>query len=74
MSTIEEAKGIGLFAENVFLNGTLSTQVDAQSYAGVNTLDGAQFTKIEEPDGQSKIVFWAGAKDNSNPAIQDAPF
>ena len=39
--------GIGLYADNVYLNGTLTTKVQENSYAGVNTLSGtnAEFFK-----------------------------
>lgn len=62
--------GYGLYADNVFLNGSLTTKTGEGSYAGVNTLNGVtatafdeQFKKKEVPEGpdKSKIVFWAGA-------------
>ena len=62
--------GYGLYADNVFLNGSLTTKVGQNSYAGVNTLNGVhatafkeEFEKKETPEGidESRIVFWAGA-------------
>ena len=70
------ASGTGLFAENVFLNGTLTTKLDQDSYAGVNTVNGATATKFNNqniPDS-SKIVFWAGSKSNSATDIQESFF
>jgi hypothetical protein len=32
--------GYGLYADNVYLNGSLTTKTRAGTYAGVNTLDG----------------------------------
>ena len=65
--------GYGLFAENVFLNGTLTTKLGTNQYAGVNTLNGAIANKFGDED-KSKIVFWAGSNSNSNEDIAKAPF
>lgn len=101
--------GYGLYADNVFLNGSLTTKAE-EGYAGVNTLDGASATiyspiDLKEEDWQAdkyyikvaenkyekaltnfdpqqqyyeiddtNIVFWAGAQDTSDDAIQNAPF
>lgn len=65
--------GYGLYGDNVFLNGTLTTKVqsgDAATYAGVNTLTGTNLFQ----GSNEKIVFWAGSKDDSDDAIQQAPF
>ena len=62
-------KGFGLYSENVYLTGSLTTQIDNNSgstYAGINTLNGATATN------GSKIVFWAGATNMSS--IAKAPF
>ena len=63
-------EGFGLYSENVYLTGSLTTQInneDSEStYAGINTLNGATTTN------GSKIVFWAGATGMSS--IADAPF
>ena len=66
-------QGFGLKADNVFLNGTLTTQVGNASYAGVNTLSGARANIFEESDN-SKIVFWAGSIGTSEAEIQKAKF
>lgn len=65
----QDLKGFGLYSENVYLTGSLTTQIDNNSgstYAGINTLNGATATN------GSKIVFWAGASDMSS--IANAPF
>ena len=62
--------GYGLYSENVYLTGSLTTQINNEgfesTYAGINTLNGATTTN------GSKIVFWAGATGMSS--IADAPF
>ena len=73
LSSVEGASGTGLYAENVFLNGTLTTKVNNESYAGINTLSGAAATKFNEED-KSNIVFWAGSNDASPESIQNANF
>ena len=65
----QDLKGFGLYSENVYLTGSLTTQIDNNSgstYAGINTLNGATATN------GSKIVFWAGATNMSS--IAKAPF
>lgn len=89
LSSLNELKigGYGLYGENVFLNGTLTTKVDGgdsnkTSYAGVNTLSGVEATKFEEYGildsnkniDTSRIVFWGGATNNTESAIQNANF
>ena len=75
-----EKSGFGLYGENVYLNGTLTTQVGTGSYAGVNTISGVEATKFGDYKNQlpvldkSRIVFWAGAKRNDEDSIQNAPF
>ena len=77
---MEGIAGTGLYAENVFLNGSLvtrtsnNTNVDGEAkYAGINTTTGATATVFEEND-KSKIVIWAGASGNNFEAIQGAKF
>lgn len=65
--------GIGLYADNVFLNGSLTTKVGTESFAGVNTIGEATANKFGTND-QSRIVFWAGSASSSNSDIQEAPF
>jgi hypothetical protein len=73
LNEIEGASGIGLYAENVFLNGTLTTKVREGSYAGVNTISGAQASKFGDTD-RSRIVFWAGSVDADQNSIQSSKF
>lgn len=72
-------KGFGLYSENVYLTGSLTTQINNNSsstYAGINTLNGATASKFNPELGvaadNSKIVFWAGA--NGMSSIVNAPF
>lgn len=65
--------GIGLYADNVFLNGTLTTKIGNNVYAGVNTTNGAEAEKFGEQD-KSKIVFWAGSEGTNAEDIKKAPF
>lgn len=75
--------GFGLYADNVFLNGSLTTKVEENSYAGVNTLDGTNAIAfgtdfkgrgVPNDIDTSKIVFWAGAKSKESNDIQEAYF
>ena len=75
----QELKGFGLYSENVYLTGSLTTQINNNSsstYAGINTLNGATASKFNPDLGvaadNSKIVFWAGATGTSS--IVNAPF
>lgn len=75
LSGIGEA-GYGLYGDNVFLNGTLTTKVpnNGQStYAGVNTVSGVSYT-IGKHNDEEKIVFWAGATGKEDAQIQASPF
>lgn len=65
--------GLGLYADNVFLNGSLTTKVDEDSYAGINTIGEATATVFDNKD-QSRIIFWAGSASSANLDIQGAPF
>ena len=76
-------EGYGLYGDNVYLNGSLTTKVGETSYAGVNTLSGVVATAFEanytpkavpEETDKSKIVFWAGADSTSEESIQNAYF
>lgn len=68
--------GFGLYSDNVYLNGSLTTRVNQNSYAGINTLSGAEATVFgtEEEDDTSKIVFWAGSNSDSAEHIKAAYF
>ena len=73
LTDIDSNYGTGLYAENVFLNGTLTTKASKTSYAGVNTLTGATTNKFENTD-VSKIIFWAGSEGTSADNIREAKF
>ena len=65
--------GYGLYADNVYLNGSLTTRSSSGKYAGVNTL--SQVRSDDSVDEtMSPIIFWAGAEDNTDEAIKKAPF
>lgn len=73
--------GVGLYADNVILNGSLVTKTDAQSglnYAGINTKDGVQATIFSEKgifnNDSSNIIFWAGSESEDAANIKKAPF
>lgn len=66
--------GYGLYSDNVYLKGSLTTELANGSYAGINTLSNKTATKFGTDD-ISNIVFWAGATLNNNePNVQDALF
>lgn len=74
------SKGFGLYSENVYLTGSLTTQINKSSgstYAGINTLNGATASKFNQDTGvatdNSKIVFWAGSASTTNEDIQVCP-
>lgn len=71
---IQGVTGYGLYGSNVYLTGSLTTQVQGltTSYAGINTLNGANATKFD--NDTSKIVFWAGSEGITNEQIAAAPF
>ena len=75
--------GYGLYAENVYLRGSLTTvsSGDSISYAGINTTSGAKATVFESTsiggssiNDNSAIIFWAGAGGTKDEDIQAAPF
>ena len=74
---VSKNRGFGLYSENVYLTGSLTTKVNNSStnptFAGVNTLDGTAATVFGDGD-ESKIVFWAGSAGVSSQQIQQAPF
>ena len=67
----QKISGFGLYGENVFLTGSLTTKTGS-SFAGVNTISGAQFQQTDNDN--SNIVFWAGANSTEPSSIQNAPF
>lgn len=77
--TPKQTRGYGLYSENVYLTGSLTTKVNTTNptFAGVNTLDGISATVfIEHNYGNdtSPIVFWAGSAGTEPRQIQAAPF
>lgn len=75
----QDLEGFGLYSENVYLTGSLTTQINKgsrQTYAGINTLNSVSATKFDQNTGaaidNSKIVFWAGATNMTD--INNAPF
>ena len=75
-SGLQNLTGYGLYSDNVFLNGSLTTTIDStkpNSYAGINTLSDISFNKDPNGTDTSSIVFWAGAE-NLTDTIQNAPF
>lgn len=80
---LEGSHGFGLYTENAFLTGSLTTRVrrrdqSIQTYAGVNTLTGTNATKFDGTHGEkrdtSSIVFWAGSDGENDENIQQSPF
>ena len=79
---ISGLQGIGLYADNAYLNGFLTTKIGESTYAGIGTseLNTATFNKTGKEEIQiednttdnSKIVFWAGAPEVDR--IQDSLF
>lgn len=74
-------RGVGLYADNVILNGSLVTQLkegNGLSYAGINTTSGAKATIFAEKEAfnndDSNIVFWAGSDSDSETSIQRSKF
>lgn len=71
--------GYGLYGDNVYLNGTLTTKVksdNSPTYAGVNTIDGYNVDEnlFKDKDSSQKIVFWAGSIGEDKLSVQQAPF
>lgn len=71
--------GYGLYGDNVYLNGTLTTKVKSDkspTYAGVNTIDGYNVDEnlFKDKDASQKIVFWAGSIGEDKLSVQQAPF
>lgn len=65
--------GYGLYGENVYLTGSLTTQAGVESFAGINTLSNANATIFGNRD-TSKIIFWAGSKDTDIISIQNSNY
>lgn len=74
--------GYGLYADNVFLHGSLTTASEGNnSYAGVNTQKEIPFnytqwdgTSEQEIYSDDKIIFWGGSNSSESSDIQSSPF
>ena len=79
-STLESS--YGLYADNVFLRGSLVTENKAEgnnqaTYSGVGTVFGADPPYSSDDyfgDKNGRILIWAGAKDTTKTGIEDAKF
>ena len=65
---MDNISGIGLYADNVFLNGSLITKSSTGNNAGVNTISGITAKKFGNTDN-SPIIFWAGAMNTEEVSI-----
>ena len=72
--------GYGLYADNVFLHGSLITEDNVGSYAGIHTFKDVDFSYQAWGGGRTdiytneKIIFWGGANSLSPSDIQQSPF
>ena len=64
--------GFGLYGDNVYLQGTLTTKSVDGGYAGINTLTGVLSNKFGAED--DRIFMWAGAASDEEADIQNAFF
>lgn len=76
-------KGYGLYADNVYLKGSLISEGELEGrafYSGINTKSGVKMPEsdsgIEYFPGKDKgeILFWAGANSSNANDIANAPF
>ena len=79
-SSFNYINGYGLYSDNVYLHGSLITEDNAGSYAGVHTSKNLDFnytswggTRTDIYDNE-KIIFWGGANSLSDSDIQRSPF
>lgn len=81
----DSAQTYGLYAESVYLTGTLTTKYSVETddsekvthYAGINTISGAPFNDAitnNQIDDKTNIIFWAGARGTSEVDIQQSNF
>lgn len=81
-SSYKYLSGYGLYADNVFLHGSLTTTSNSDNdYAGINTQKEVPFnytawggTVSGQNYNDNKIIFWGGAGGISESAIQQSPF
>lgn len=72
---ISGVSGYGLYSSNAFLNGSLTTQIDGNNYAGINTMAPVISDKFggEDNDG-NRIIIWGGANSTTEEGIRNAAF
>lgn len=73
----DKYEGYGLYAENVYLTGELSTGNSQNGYAGINTLHNISPNNnnfLEKMGDSSSIVFWAGTSPNDINNIASSSF
>lgn len=71
------AGSYGLYAENVFLKGSLVTQAQTSgppSYSGISTIYGANAPASEGFENNGEILLWAGAGGADSDHIKNAKF
>ena len=79
---IGENPGYGLYADNVYLKGSLTTSGGNNNYAGINTQGPVDFNYAAwDPNGthgsdyqNHKIIFWGGASNTTDNGIQNSKF
>ena len=70
---ISNYSGYGLYSDNVYLRGSLTTLSSTGKSAGVNTKSGVK-GDISIIENDSPIIFWAGSAGTDESSIQNAPF
>lgn len=81
-SAYKYINGYGLYADNVFLHGSLMTRTgDNSSFAGINTQKTLSFNPSKwgvsenaSSYNNDKIIFWGGANSLDEEDIQSSPF
>ena len=69
--------GYGLYGDNVYLHGSLTTQYvnnNTIEYAGLNTLSTVNFIKSDSNVDTSPIIFWAGSNGITSDDIKESKF
>lgn len=76
IDTLSSLSGVGLYADNVYLHGSLVTKNQYGNYAGIQTNSAISFVKGGDFDlsDTSPIIFWGGAASLESEAIKQAPF
>lgn len=77
ISESNEISGYGLYAENAYLYGSLTTrytQNETYKYAGINTLSKVNFNIVSSVNDSSPIIFWAGSSGITSEEISKSAF